>query len=338
MKNWKLIPILLLSLSLIVSCSNDEDLQEDDLADGFESTIDSIVDGMADINNSEGGDISYLQVPDVWKKDTAAESVYDSIRAFFLPQSLQAATQSRNCLGAGYFEVAGHDWGTTEFQIERTFNGCSGFFGRFETNGSTYMKWSGLSDTFPYVQAGSQLERAPELSVTRIRSQHRLEIQGNSDETLDTEDGQKRLSHRIRWAEVDNGEQTRTMEMTVNVNRVGKTESDNTFMSHSVSTPDGEPLQIRTRMQERIRTVNGTMQLSLNLAGTTLTSTFEDTEFDMDSCLPQGGLVRVRAGGNASGDATLTFPGEGKVEYSYTNQNGDVSSGSFYLESCAAAQ
>ena len=182
---------------------------EDLVADMSQSSLESLNEGMTDINNSGVTSLSYrIQYPGTWQEHpTLLERLAVAENIMMGPFSANAETVS--CPGGGSVEVTdpAGTWnsGNGSFYVTRSFNSCTGPFGLFRVSGDAVLYWTGLNAAktgAAKLQAGSKLEQAPvNKRFTRVATGGYVTVEGNGG-TLTSGSLSGAIAHTVEWITV----------------------------------------------------------------------------------------------------------------------------------------
>jgi len=223
------------------------------------------------------------------------------------------------------------------FYVIRTFNSCTGPFGLFRVDGDAVLHWTGMNAAATGVaklQPGSKLEQAPvNKRFTRIATGGYVTVEGNGS-TLTSGSLSGSIAHTVNWITV--GANSRTYQLSSDLNRKGYTPGGALVFNHHVKTPSH--LDITADMTGKTWTASGTVQVDYVLVGVTVETTFSSLVIPMDDCMPLSGTANFIVSGNWTGSGTLTYNGDGTANYSYsyTNERGKTvtGSGTFAVSGC----
>ena len=313
----------------------------DFIADMSQSSLETMNDGMSDINTSGETNLSYrIQYPGAWQENpNLQERLLMAEGTLMDAFSARAATVS--CPGGGSINVTDltETWnsGNVSFYVTRSFTNCTGPYGLFRVSGNGLLYWSGMNAAASgaaKLQAGSKLEQAPvDKRFTRVSTGSYVTVEGNGG-TLTSGSITGDIAHTVNWTAV--GASTRSFQITTDVNRRGYTSGGTLVFNHHVTTPTH--LDITVDLSNNTRTVSGTIQVEHVIAGVTVSTTFTNLVIPTGNCIPSSGTAAIAISGHGSGTGTITYNGDGTASYtySYTNENGRTISGSgiFAVSGC----
>jgi len=255
-------------------------------------------------------------------------SAIDFIPKLFV-NSLEAVTITNQNCGAqgtysrstspGDFGVATAflaTWTYTTCQWRVTFRGIS-FTPSFTLSGTLENSWTGLSTTSPYIQSGSVLSVAPNMTYTSTERNVSVTETGNGSQTSG---GSNNVAHTFTWSaysgSFSSGNIASSFTLSSNLNRVGKS-GNTTLFSHTITTPTS--LSISMSQSNSTRTfVSGSHSVKHNLANFTVTQTYNNMVWDYKTCQPVSGSATITVTGSRNGSGTLTITSNGVGTYSYT--------------------
>lgn len=313
----------------------------DALAEMSQSSLETVNDGMADINTSGETSLSYrVQFPGAWQNNSGfQERLLMAEGRIMEPFSISAATVS--CPGGGSIDVtdAADTWnsGNGSFFVARSFNRCTGPFGLFNVNGDALLFWSGMNagaTGAAKLQAGSKLEQAPVgKRFTRIATGGYIMVEGNGA-TLSNGGLTGAIAHTVNWTAVSGT--SRSFEIRTDLTRRGYNSLGKLLFEHHVTTP--AYLSITADTASGTRTVSGTVQVEHVRSGVFVRTTFTNLVMPMDTCTPSTGTATIVISGYWDGSGTITYNGDGTADYtySYTNERGRTVSGdgTFAVSGC----
>jgi len=278
----------------------------DMVANISQSALESVNDGMSDINESGQTGVSYrIQYPKFWWEDCGfQERVCMAMNSLTDLFSAHAATLS--CPTSGSITVTDptNTWSNSaasSFFVERNFNSCGGPFGFATVTGDTLLSWSNMESGqtgADKLHNGSILQQAPvNKRFTRNATGSYITVAGNGSQITDgTLTGN--VAHTLTWSSVSGSSRTYTDD--INLTRTGHSSDGTVIFTHTVTTPT--VLTINADLNAQTRTiVSGTVRVVFTLAGIAMDTAFSNLVIPMGNCIPSSGSASITLSGAKSG-------------------------------------